>query len=381
MYSSPWAPLDIPKCNILSYLFPSSTTPSEQPIWTDVNDTSSSLSPAQMLLLIKRFAVGLDKLGVAQQQAVLVFTPNHLYVPLVYLTTTGSKRFFTGANPGYTTRELAHQMRAVDAAVVLVHDTLLETGIAAAKQAKIPLKRLFVFSDTPRPKTQDQILPDWRSILASSVESASWQWDPLNGELAVQTVAVINFSSGTTGLPKGVCISHHSLVANSTQAIFNYYQGTPYSPENRGPERWLAFLPLYHAYSQLFTINIACKLLIPVYIMPRFSFEDFIRHIQQFMITAIQAVPPVLVMMTKRAETSKYDISSLKYILCGAAPLSSELQNEVMSRFNLVVSQAFGMSETTCAAVMTPGMTKDQSGSIGNLLPNTGEFSLLFFNH
>ncbi len=381
MYFSPWAPVDIPKCNILSYLFPSGTTPSEQPIWTDVNDTSNSLSPAQMLSLIKRFAMGLDKLGIAQQQAILVFTPNHLYVPLVYLATTGSKRFFTGANPGYTAQELAHQMRAVDAAVVLVHDTLLATGIAAAKQAKIPLKRLFVFSDTPGPQTQDQTLPDWRSILASSVESASWQWDPLNGELALQTVAVINFSSGTTGLPKGVCISHYSLVANSTQAIFNYYQGTPYSPENRGAERWLAFLPLYHAYSQLFTINIACKLLIPVYIMPRFSFEDFIRHIQQFMITAIQAVPPVLVMMTKRAETSKYDISSLKYILCGAAPLSSELQNEVMSRFNLVVSQAFGMSETTCAAVMTPGMTKDQSGSIGNLLPNTGEFSLLFFNH
>ena len=271
-------------------------------------------------------------------------------------------------------------MRLVDAAVVLVHDTLLETGITAAKQAKVPLERLFVFSKTPQPQTHDQILPDWRSILASSDESASWQWDPLNGELAVQTVAVINFSSGTTGLPKGVCISHHSLVANSTQAISDYYQGTPYSPENRAPERWLAFLPLYHAYSQLFTINIACKLLIPVYIMPRFSFEDFVRHIQQFRITTIQAVPPLLVMMTKRAETSKYDIGSLRYILCGAAPVSSELQNEVMSRFNLVVSQAFGMSETTCAAVMTPGMTKDLSGSIGNLLPNTGEFSLLFFN-
>ena len=320
--------------------------------------------------------MGLDRLGVAEQEAIMIFSPNHLFVPLVYLTAAGSKRYFTGANPGYPANEVAYQIKAVDAAILLIHDTLLETGIAAAKKANISLDRLFVFSDSEHTKTATRGLKDWRSILASEKEAVSWRWDPLDGEVAARTVGVINFSSGTTGLSKGVCITHHNLVANSAQAMFNQYQGTQYCPENPAPERWLAFLPLYHAYSQLFTINIACKLQIPVYIMSTFTFEDFLRHVQRFKITTLQAVPPVLVMMAKRPETAKYDVSSIKHVLCGAAPLSSDLQNEVMERFNMVVCQAFGMSETTCSGIMTPGLSKDLTGSIGYLLPDTDAYLL-----
>src|ERR1700712_2871841 len=143
-FSSLWAPLDIPKCNILTYLFPPSTAPSNEPVWIDAANTSNAISPLQMLSWIKRFAVGLDRIGVAQQQAVMVFTPNHLFVPMVYLAAAGSKRYFTGANPGYTVNEVAYQMKAIESAVVLVHHSLLETGIAAAKQADISLDRLYI---------------------------------------------------------------------------------------------------------------------------------------------------------------------------------------------------------------------------------------------
>lgn len=376
MYTSPWPSLDIPACNILSYLFPPKTQASCTPIWIDADNTSISLSPAQMLSLVKRFAVGLDSLGIAEAEAIMIFSPNHVFVPLVYLAAAGSKRCFTGANPGYTASEVAHQIQAVKPAVLLIHDTLLEAGVAAAKQAKVPLDRLFVFGASEHTAVETTGLRDWRSILAPEIDAASWRWDPLDGEVAARTVAVINFSSGTTGLPKGVCITHHNLIANSMQAIFNQSQETENSPEKPAPERWLAFLPLYHAYSQLFTINIACKLSIPVYIMSKFTFEDFLRHIQTFKITTLQAVPPILVMMMKRPETARYDVRSIKQILCGAAPLSRDLQNDVMNHFGLVVCQAFGMSETTCAGIMTPGMKKDLTGSIGYLLPNTDAFLL-----
>ncbi|KAJ9604490.1 hypothetical protein H2200_011326 [Cladophialophora chaetospira] len=368
-YSSPYASLDIPKCNILSYLFPPGKTPSNKPLWIDAADTSHSLSAAQMLSWVKRFAVGLDRLGVKQQEAVMVFTPNHLYVPMAYLAAAGSKRFFTGANPIYTANEVSHQMKAIEAAVVLIHPSLLETGIAAAKQANIPTNRLFIFSDSECPTTNG--IEDWRSMVVSESEAEAWKWDPLEGEAALSTVAAINFSSGTTGLPKGVCITHRNLIANSSQTIFNKYEGTEYSEQNPGPERWLAFLPLYHAYSQLWTINIACRLQVPVYVMPKFVYEDFLKYIQTFKITTLQLVPPVLVMLAKRPETAKYDLSSLNQILCGAAPLSSELQNEIMERFKVTVLQGWGMTETTCAGIMMPGMVKDLTGSIGYLLPNT----------
>lgn len=324
-----------------------------------------------MLSWIKRFAVGLDQLGIAQQKAIMVFTPNHIFVPMAYLGAAGSQRFFTGANPAYTVNEVAHQMKAISAAVVLIHPTLLETGLAAARLAHIPIERLFLFSDSEQLTTSG--VRDWRAMVASEADASSWEWDPLEGEAATRTTGVINFSSGTTGLPKGVCITHHNLIANSDQTIYSKFQGTGYSIQNPGPpERWLAFLPLYHAYSQLFTMNIACKLQIPVYIMPKFVFEDYLKCIQQFRITSIHLVPPVLVMMAKRPETSQYDISSVKHYLSGAAPLSKDLQNELMSRFNdMVICQAWGMTETTCAGIKTPGFTKDFTGSIGSLLPNT----------
>ncbi|KAK5703299.1 putative NRPS-like protein biosynthetic cluster [Elasticomyces elasticus] len=366
MYASPYTPLDIPKCNILSYLFPPNTTPSERPIWIDAENTSNAISPAQMLLLVKRFALGLQLLGIAEQEAIMVFSSNHIYTPLVYLAAAGSKRCFTGASPASTAREVAQQMRSIQPAIVLVHNSLLETGVTAAKQADIPLDRLFVFSDKAHVSTSTSGPRDWRTILAPEDKAASWQWDNLNGELSSTTVAVINFSSGTTGVPKGVCITHQNLVANTAQTIFSQYRGAPTSPE-----RWLAFLPLYHAYSQLFTINIACKLQVPVYIMPKFTFDGFLGHIQRFKITALQLVPPILVMMAKRPETAKYDLSSVEHVLSGAAPLSTDLQNEIMARFNLVVSQGFGMSETTCTAFTSPRMSKDLTGSIGYLLPNT----------
>ena len=368
-YSSPHQPLDIPKQNILSYLFPPDKPLSNKPLWIDARDPSVNLSQAQMLSWIKRFALGLDKLGMEEQQAVMVFTPNTLFVPAVYLASAGSKRYFTGANPIYTVGEVAHQMKAIEAAIVLIHPSLLDTGIAAARQANIPKDRLFIFSDTEGPTRGG--VRDWHSMLATASEAKSWQWDPLHGEASLKTIAAINFSSGTTGLPKGVCITHRNLIANSAQSIFNKYEGTQYSADNPGPERWLAFLPLYHAYSQLWTINIACRLKVPVYVMAKFVYEEFLKCIQQYKITTLQSVPPVIVMLSKRPETSKYDISSLRQILCGAAPLKSELQNEVCKRFNVNIVQAWGMTETTCAGIMMPGTIQDKTGSIGYLLPNT----------
>ncbi|KAJ9635603.1 hypothetical protein H2204_005777 [Knufia peltigerae] len=366
-FTSPWPHLDIPKCNILSYLFPQAVTPSDQPVWINASNPSDSLSPAQMLSWIKRFAVGLDRLGVAEREVILVLSPNQIPVSIVYLAAAGSKRCFTGVNPIYTVSEVAHQMKAIQAAVVLVHPALLKTGMAAAKLANVPADRIFSFSNVEDRTAASQGVRDWLSILASEGDADSWQWDPLHGDEAAQTTAVVNFSSGTTGLPKGVCITHYNLVANSAQAIINESHGKQHQTE----EKWLAFLPLYHAYSQLFTINIACKLQAKVYIMPKFVFEDFLRHIEKFKITTIQLVPPIVVMMAKRPETARYNLRSVKSMVSGAAPLSSDLQNEFINRFGVKLRQAFGMSETTCAGIMTPRGAKNIVGSIGCLLPNT----------
>jgi 4-coumarate--CoA ligase len=370
-YSSPYPDIPIPKCNILSYVFPQDGHLSDKPVWIDASDPSHHLTAKSMLTWVKRFAKGLDNLGIPKQKAIMVYTPNHLYVSTVYLGAAGSCRMFTGANPTYTTNEVAHQLQTIEAALFFVHPDLLEDGVKAAKQVGMSLSNVYQFSETEQP-TSSHGVRDWRAMLATASDAGSWTWDPLDGEAAVHTTCCVNFSSGTTGLPKGVCISHHNLIANTSQTIFNKFYNTAHTPERPDPEeKWLAMLPLYHAYSQLWTINIAGKLQIPVYVMTKFVLQDFLRHIEQYRITHLQTVPPVVVMLSKRPEAANFNLKSVKHILCGAAPLKKEMQNDVSSKLGCVIAQGWGMTETTCAGIMTPGFVNDDSGSIGWLLPNT----------
>ena len=114
----------------------------------------------------------------------------------------------------------------------------------------------------------------------------------------------------------------------------------------------------------------APKLGVPVYIMQKFVYDDFLQSIERFRITHLQAAPPILIMLSKREETSRYNLSSLRNILCGAAPLSKELQNAVSGRFKVNIIQGWGMTELTCGAIHVPGGRVDDSGSVGLLDPN-----------
>jgi acyl-CoA synthetase (AMP-forming)/AMP-acid ligase II len=113
------------------------------------------------------------------------------------------------------------------------------------------------------------------------------------------------------------------------------------------------------------------KLSIPVYIMQKFVFPDFLSTIQSYRITHLQVAPPILIMLDKRPETSRYDLRSVRNILCGAAPLSRDLQNRIQARFKGTnVVQGWGMTEVTCGAMHVPGGHYDESGSVGMLDPN-----------
>lgn len=114
----------------------------------------------------------------------------------------------------------------------------------------------------------------------------------------------------------------------------------------------------------------ACKLGVPVFVMGQFHLKQFLQYVQDHKITHLQTAPPLLVMLSKRVETGSYDLSSLKDIICGAAPLSRELQNEISTRFNVLIRQTWGGTELTCSATTTPGSMNDDSGSTGILLPN-----------
>lgn len=263
--------------------------------------------------------------------------------------------------------EIAYQMKDTGARVALVHPSLLETARKGAKKAGLPESCLYLFSDKEHKSTDG--IKDWRSMLGTPSEASSYTWPHLEGEAAKSQVATVNYSSGTTGLPKGVMITHGNLIANVEQVSFLHQVEQPgIKPDVE--DRWIGFLPLYHAYGQLNVCLIAAKVLIPVYIMSAFVYEDFLRTIQTHKITELHVAPPILVLMNKHPLTPKYDISSVTKIGSGAAPLSSSLQNDCKKKFNTNIGQGWGMTELTCAGCSVPGGLRDETGSIGCLLPN-----------
>ncbi|KAA6414732.1 MAG: 4-coumarate- ligase [Lasallia pustulata] len=361
--------IDIPGTDVLTYLFPPGSKPSDVPIWIDaVEPDKRSLSPKQLLGWVKRLGLGLKRLGLKQEDVVMIYSANHIFVPVAYLGVTGGGYIFSGCNPAYGVAETRYQIDNTGAKVMLVDPLLLKFALEAADKAKFPRDCIFLFSDDEYLPTQG--LKDWRTMLASAEESEKWQWESFNAVQSKNRTAVLNYSSGTTGLPKGVMISHQNVIANVEQSIFMRNLEQPYKPGNRPQERWLGFLPLYHAYGQLWSIVAACRTLSPTFFMKAFNYVEFLRHIQSHKITHIQTAPPVLVMLGKRPETKDFDLSSLQNILCGAAPLSKELQNEVSAKWQVKIVQTWGMTEVTCSSLHVPGGMDDRSGCAGLIDPN-----------
>ena len=296
----------------------------------------------------------------------MIYTPNNIFVPVAYLGIVGSGRAFSAANPIYTVPEVTHQLKNTGAQCIFAHPSMVRNAVAAARAAGLPKSRIFQFSDEQCPTFEG--VPDWSEILASPSDAQNYRWRDFTPEESVNIVATINYSSGTTGLPKGVCVSHHNLIANVEQTIFMRWPNL--KPGDAPPrERWLGFLPLYHAYGQLYACLIATKTSTPIYVMKQFVYTDFLQAIQDYKITHLQVAPPILVMLSKRPETARYDLSSLEWMLCGAAPLGKELQNEVTRRFGTPVKQGWGMTEVTCGSIIQ--IEPDDSGTVGKLIPNT----------
>src|SRR5260370_37099446 len=125
---------------------------------------------------------------------------------------------------------MIHQIKNTEAKVILAHPTMVKTALAAASKAGVPSSRIFQFSDTYCPPLNG--IKNWTSMIANQEEGERYVWNKLTPEQSKTTVATVNYSSGTTGPPKGVCVSHYNLVANVEQTIYMRFLEKPYTYAN-----------------------------------------------------------------------------------------------------------------------------------------------------
>ncbi|OQD82136.1 hypothetical protein PENANT_c023G11789 [Penicillium antarcticum] len=377
-YKSRWT-IDIPDTHLASLLLKSPTAPlskTHKCYLEAARPETHYLTTHDLRLWSQRLAAGLCKAGLKQGDRILLFSGNDLFFPVVFMGTIMAGGVFTGANPTFVARELAYQLQDSGATYLLCATASLETGLEAAKQANLPLSSVFAFDSrvydghtSPPPNCP---CPYWSNLLASPEEGTAFAWDELNtSSLASRTLA-LNYSSGTTGRPKGVEITHKNYVANMLQ----YCHLPSLNPDYEGRlsrARWLCFLPMYHAMAQNIFIAAALYRATPVYIMPKFDFVRMLEYTQRFRITDFILVPPVVVALAKFPHVRDFDLSSVESVGSGAAPLGREVCEVVEGLWpagKINVKQGWGMTEATCSVLGWDPTETSTSASVGEPNPN-----------
>lgn len=249
IYKSRWS-IPIPSITLATFLFNSPTAPlPDKPCFIDAdNPERLILSYADYRLYAQRLAAGLRNAGLKPGDRVLLFSGNTIFFPTVLQGVIMAEGIFTAANPGYNAREVAYQLGNSGARFLICAEGSLETGLDAARQAALGKDQIFVFDDGAA--TFDGLgkgragCKHWSALLADEEEGRRFRWrdDPS----MVNNTVCLNYSSGTTGLPKGVEITHRNAVSNTLQHMHLIELRKDYQ-KKKHEYRWLCFLPMYHA--------------------------------------------------------------------------------------------------------------------------------------
>jgi acyl-CoA synthetase (AMP-forming)/AMP-acid ligase II len=324
--------------------------------------TERRYSYAELDRLIGRFAAGLGALGFRPGDVLLLYTPNQPEWLIAALGAMSAGGVVSGANSQYGAAELEHQMREVRARFVLTTPALLPTVNGAV--ARLSGLTVLLTGEAPGTVSFASIIasraPEPASMAPGS--AAPGRTAPEAGARAdLEARAALPFSSGTSGLPKGVILTHRSLIANLLQC--HLVRRTPHDLV------WLAYLPMFHIYGFAFALY---GLVIggTLVTLPRFEPQPFLAAIQRHRVTHLSVVPPVLQFLALHPLVDSYDLSSLVNVGCGAAPLGSGMEQRACERLKCPVEQGYGMTEASAVITMTcPGRAR--AGSCGQLLPGT----------
>ncbi|KAJ7108782.1 AMP binding protein [Mycena epipterygia] len=390
IYTSPYPDVHIPKTSVFTRIFASRAPgdvggfPGSRNAFIDAA-TGTCLTRAQLLDLSLSFGHGLrthpnTSPSAKRGDTVLIYSPNSLAWPVVLFGAVAAGLRCTTANSAYTSRELAHQY--TDSRAKLLITT--EEGISTARA-------MFVELGVPKQEGDKRIIVLGRDLrwaggpgAKRSAEAAGLltmedllkggkmnQEEKFDGALSNETVYLC-YSSGTTGKPKGVETTH--LNVGGLLSIVR-----PNFPLAKRQDIMIAVLPFYHVYALTQVLHLPLIDGLPVIIQQRFEPVEFCANIAKYKATYSLIVPPILVVLARHPAAEKYDLSSLRWLCSGAAPLGRDLVDQVKKRLlasrgpgaTCTIVQGYGLTETSPTTHLLPSADADRKmGSIGTLLPN-----------
>jgi acyl-CoA synthetase (AMP-forming)/AMP-acid ligase II len=286
-----------------------------------------------------------DEANVAKGDTVAIYAPNcpQYAVALHGALLAGAK--VSTLNPLYRAREVEHQLDDAEAVVLFAAKAIMPT-VEEAKQHLPKVRKVYEI---------DELFP----MVAGCRDTP----DPVEID-PERDIAVLPYSSGTTGMPKGVMLSHYNLTSNIRQM-----RATGLVRED---SVLIAFLPFYHIYGLMVLLNATLAQGATCLVMPRFDPDQTLYLIEKYRVTDFFVVPPALLALSHHPKLAQHDHSSLRFILSGAAPLPAEVAELAAQRFGCPMIQGYGMTETSPLTNATP-LGAPKEGSVGPAVPDTQE--------
>ncbi|MET0431417.1 MAG: long-chain fatty acid--CoA ligase [Hyphomicrobium sp.] len=334
---------------------------------------------------VEKVAAGLQRIGVKRGTKVGLFLPNTPTFVVYYFGILKAGGTVVNFNPLYTVEELTYQAKDSETEIMVTHDLqLLFTKIEALLLADVieravvvpfagllPSVKSVLFRVFKRKDIADISSSRAASRVVSGADIAATP-SPLS-PVAIDPdndIAVLQYTGGTTGTPKGAMLTHANIVANTTQVVA---WGTGLT---RGEEIVLGALPLFHVFAMTVVMTVGIDLAAKIVLMPRFQLKEALKLIHQQKPTMMPVVPTILTAMLNFPDIKSFDLSSLRFCLSGGAPLPLEtkLKFEALAGHTKVV-EGYGLSETSPVLTANPLEGEPVAGSIGLPLPGT-EISL-----
>src|SRR6266511_1189249 len=337
IFRGPFSDVAIPEIAVTPFVFQNAKERGNKAALID-GPTGRTITFAGLQQSIGQVAASLSRRGFKKGEVFGILSPNVPEYAIVFHAVACLGGINSPVNPLYTEHEIAHQLKDAGARFLVTVPQCFEKAGAEAGE---------VDGATP-----------FSSLLESDGDFPTVSINPR------EDLVALPYSSGTTGLSKGVMLTHYNLVPNICQM-----EGLDYFTES---DTLVCVLPLFHIYGLVVVLNMGLYQGATIVTLPRFELESFLQTIQDYGVTLTHLVPPIVLALSKNPVVDNYDLSKLKTIFSGAAPLDEHLTRACMKRLGCDVRQGYGMTETspvTHSSPADPALVK--FGSVGVPAPNT----------
>lgn len=328
--------------------------------------------------LVSRFATALYNLGIRKGDVVGLYLPNVPQFVIAYYGALKIGAVVTGISPLFVERELEFQLIDSDAKAVVLLDALFtrfqriwdKTRVKFAIVARLEeyMPSLKAFLGKLLKKIPTAKIPVQPNVYFFKELTEKTPENPPSVEInPEEDLAVLQYTGGTTGLPKGAMLTHMNLVSNAIGC-------SAWLKAKRGEDTGLSVLPFFHIYGMTVAMNFTIYAGATMVLLPRFDVVEVLKSIQEYNITLFPGVPTMYALIVDHPEAKKYNLRSVKFCISGAAPLPPEVQKKFMEMTGAVLVEGYGLTEAspvTHCNPLDPTMKTVKIGSIGIPWPDT----------